>query len=543
MKKGTKIALIVLGVIVGIGVVLFVGADLMLSRFVQREVNKALTTLPAGEASCGSISIRLFSGTAGVSDIRFTYHGQPVNRRDTIGPGVDIYVKHIEVGRLFYSMLFDKQALVSDLHISEPRVELWMDEEHPELCFPEFPKDTAAEPFEFPLKRAELMHFHLHDASFALHSLRTKLDVAAEGLTLHVNHLAYDSTFSYCDSVYRLALDHAAIMFPDGMMRMETRDLRHRDQGEVTIGETRICNTMPRNKLGDIVKEPVTWMDMTIGSVTIAPLNPIRKALAQDITISNINAVVDFMDVYRDARYEPKHPFPTPQEILLKLPITFTVKHIDSQIKRIDIAFASTDKNIGKLQLGDIKARVDNVSNRRGTKMVVNGGCPIEKGDAKAYMSMTMNKTSDFELKMQVVGADAGFMNGFVRPLVGISCELPIDTLRAEYRGDNVKATGTFCLQYHGLKIQVHQEDDIPYKIITKNAKLFTALGNSLVPKSNPTSVDIRPRAYEVEWPRDASKPYPLYMFGPCIDGIKKTFLPGLYVHKEVKEKKAKKSK
>ena len=91
---------------------------------------------------------------------------------------------------------------------------------------------------------------------------------------------------------------------------------------------------------------------------------------------------------------------------------------------------------------------------------------------------------------------------------------------------------------YHGLKVKVHEEDDIPYKIVTKNAKAFTTLANTLLPKSNPTAVDIRPRAYEVEWKRNEWKPFPLYMFGPCIDGVKKTFLPGLYVHKQVKNKK-----
>jgi len=68
-----------------------------------------------------------------------------------------------------------------------------------------------------------------------------------------------------------------------------------------------------------------------------------------------------------------------------------------------------------------------------------------------------------------------------------------------------------------------------------KNADFFTSAANSLIPKSNPTAVDIHPRKYEVEWKRDVWSPYPLYLFGPCIDGIKKTMLPGLYVHKQIK--------
>jgi len=89
-------------------------------------------------------------------------------------------------------------------------------------------------------------------------------------------------------------------------------------------------------------------------------------------------------------------------------------------------------------------------------------------------------------------------------------------------------------MQYQGLDIKVHKEDNIPYKIITNNADLFTGIANSLIPKSNPTAVDIHPRKYAVEWNRDEWKPYALYMFGPCIDGIKMTMLPGLFVHKQV---------
>lgn len=88
---------------------------------------------------------------------------------------------------------------------------------------------------------------------------------------------------------------------------------------------------------------------------------------------------------------------------------------------------------------------------------------------------------------------------------------------------------------YHGLNVQVHKEDDIPYKIVTKNADALTTMANTLIPKSNPTSVDRYPRAYSVEWKRDPWQPVPMYIFGPCIDGAKKTMLPGLYVHKQVK--------
>ena len=240
------------------------------------------------------------------------------------------------------------------------------------------------------------------------------------------------------------------------------------------------------------------------------------------------------MDIYRDERYAPKEPFDMPQDILMSLPMTFCLGHADARINLIDIEFASTDKNVGRLKLKGIQTRVDNITNKKGAIMMVKGSAPVDKGKADAEMTMTMNKAGDFFLKLHAENINTSFLNSFIRPLVGVTSNIELDTLDTQYKGNATIAKGTYRMLYHGLNVQVHQEDDIPYKIVTKNAKTFTQLANTLLPKSNPTAVDVRPRAYNVEWKRDEWKPFPLYLFGPCIDGVKMTFLPGLYVHKQV---------
>lgn len=538
MKKGTKITLIVLGVLLALGIAAFIGADVIVSRIVKQQVDKALAMLPEGEASCGAIHVRLFSGTADVNDLRFDYHGAHISRKDTVGPGASIAVERIEIGRIFYSMLLNKEVLIHDIHVIRPQVELWMDEEHPENCFPSFPKDTSDVPKPFPLKEAKLMHFYLKNADLALHSVRTKLDVQVDSCSLSLQHLAYDSVFHYCDSVYRFSLAHAVVVVPDGKVRLEARDLGQEDQGALHVGATRIAHTMAKKRLGNMVKEPVTWMDMKVQRVLTSPFNPLRKALAKDLSLESIDVIVDKMDVFRDTRYPPKHPFPMPQQVLMELPLTFAIRNVQAQINDIHIELASTDKNLGKLDLHGIQAAVENISNRKGTTMRVKGSCPVDKGKAQAAMRMTMNKDCDFMIGLQAQNIALGFLNPFIRPLVGITADCIIDSLETEYKGNRTQADGTFCMQYHGLNLKVHKEDDIPYKIITKHANTFTSLGNTLLPKSNPTVVDIRPRAYYTTWKRDEWQPFPLYLFGPCIDGIKKTFLPGLYVHQQVNSKK-----
>jgi hypothetical protein len=329
-------------------------------------------------------------------------------------------------------------------------------------------------------------------------------------------------------------LAHAAVIIPDGRVAIDTRNIAQIDQGSLSIGTTRIANTMPKMKLGDLVREPVTWIDMTIASVTTCPFNPVRKALAKDMTLKSIEADVAQMNVFRDTRYKPKTPFQTPQQALLAIPVTFTIQHVDASIERIFIELASTEKNIGQLTLQDIHAQVDNVTNRRGATMRLSGGCPVDKGNATAKARLTMDRENTFYSCMHVTNVNVNFMSPFIRPLVGMTADCMIDTLDTEYTGNTTEAKGSFRMLYHGLEIAVHKDDDIPYKIITKNANTFTTLGNSLIPKSNPTVVDIRPRAYEVNWKYDPWQPWPLYLFGPCIDGVKKTFLPGLYVHTQI---------
>ncbi len=535
MKRGTKITLIVLAVLVGVIGAAFICADVAVSHLVQREVNKALADLPGCEAECGTIHLRFFSGTAEVNNLAFSYRGEPLQEKDTVGPGVRIHVQEIEVGRLFYTMLLRKQVLISDVRIKHPQVELWMDEEHPEKCFPEI-HDEGLDKMDNVLERFDLFNLHINNVDFKLHSLRTKLDVDVNDLSLTAHDLAYDSVFSYCDSVYSLTLGSARVMLPDGMMCLETSNLRHENQGELSIGATRISNTMPRKGLGNILKEPCTWMDMQIEQVILSPFNPIRKALAQDFTLNGAEVVVSSMDIFRDERYKPKEPFAMPQEILMAIPATFLLKHVDARINKIDIEFASTEINCGELHIGNIQAAVDNITNKRGAILRAQGGCPIQKGKAKAGFTMTMNKAGDFSLKLHAEKINADFLNPFVRPLVGMTFEMNIDTLDTRYSGNSEKAQGTFRLLYHGLEVMVHKEDKIPYAVVTKHAKTITALANTLLPKSNPTAVDVHPRAYKVEWKRDPWKPFPLYLFGPCIDGAVETVLPGLFVHKQVKE-------
>ena len=463
--------------------------------------------------------------------------------------GVDMRVGGIEIGPLSFHKLWDREVVFETARLIRPRAEIWLDEEQPTSCFPSYEKKApSAKPSK--LKQAiyeqipeggslirlwSLRNAVIENASLALHSTRTSLDVVADSCSVAAHDLAFDKTFHYNDTAYSFSLAHATVTLPDGSMRMETRDIRHRDQGELHIGPSRIVHNMEKKALGDRVQEPVTWIDMRLERADISPLNPIRKVLKQDYTIDNIDAVISFMDIFRDERYAPKSPFRMPQKVLMDLPVTFYVRHVDSEIKKIHIDFASTDINIGQLELGRIHAGVDHITNRRGYTMRVEGGCPMDQGQAHAVMEMTMNQDCRFAMQMHAKHINTSAFNSLIRPLVGMTSDCRIDSIQTQYSGNSVKAEGTFRMIYHDFSMKVHKQDDIPYQIITKMAHSFTHIGNTMVPKSNPLTKHGKPHGYRIEWKRDELKPVELYLFGPLIDGIKKTFLPGLYIHVRTK--------
>ena len=71
MKRGIRITLLTLLVILAVGIVVDGGMNAVLSRVVLRRVNKVLASLPECDASCGDIQVGLLSGTASQFEVGF----------------------------------------------------------------------------------------------------------------------------------------------------------------------------------------------------------------------------------------------------------------------------------------------------------------------------------------------------------------------------------------------------------------------------------------------------------------------------------------
>ena len=543
MKTGTKIGLGILGALIALIAAAIIGADIWVSKLVNRQVDAALAKIEGGvAASCGTIHVRFLSGTAEVNDLYFTTDSTLADGQ----PGFTASIKRIEVGRVLYSELLRSHRLrFFNINIVEPHLSLTFDDKNPKSCLPALHDTTLATAGQW-LESIYIHHLNIENASALIRSTRTHLRVEADSLSVGLEDLLYsfaDSLFTYDDTQYELSLGSLKTTLPDGLMALETHDVKTRDEGPLKIGRTRFYHTIQPKQLAKRMKEPVTWIDIELNSLTTSAFNPIHKAQNKDWTLDSLSVDVNKMRVARNECYPPKRPYKMPQEVLLKIKEHFHIRSINALVHKIDVSFASTDINNGKLALRNIRAQIKDAGNKSGTIWHNTISGPMGKeGKISASMALHMDASSTFDCSITGSNLETDYLNSFIRPLVGMTCDCRITQLDVNYTGNNQQITGDFCMQYKGLKIQVHEEDDIPYKVVTKNAKTINNLANTLIPKSNPTSVDNGPRRYNVVWKRDVWKPFEFYMFAPCIDGVKKTMLPGLYVHEQVRPQKAKKT-
>ena len=545
MKRRSKIALWVIGAFVALCVVTLMSADMIASFVVHREVRKTIEQLPDAEAQVGGIYLNLLSGSAIVKDITFCTHS--LHLEDTITgnrePGLALHIPTLAVWNLRYKELLKNRHLsFQKISIDDLQLLVYLDEKHPESLLPTLPKDTTLEKAPIWLRQITARRIEVNDLKARLHSTSSPLAVRVEDMSVGVRDIHYsfeDSVFSFNDSVYALRLEEMKMQMPDGLMEMELHAFKTENAGPLSLGYTRIRHIVTVEKLVELFREPLDWIDLELNGLSTSAFNPIHKIQNADYTLDSLHADVRRMHLRHDARCAPKHPYGTPQDFLRQLPVSFQVKQVNANVHAMDIYFYSTQINCGEMHLKNARGLMTNVTNRPGALWHNRISAPFgDKGHMDAVFDMHMNKNCDFKVQLHGTNIETHDINSFIRPLVGITCECHIDDLDAQYEGDHTIAKGEFCMQYHGLNIQVHKEDDIPYKIVTKNADTFTTLANSLIPKSNPTAVDIAPRRYQVSWKRDIWSPYPLFVFGPCIDGVKETMLPGLYVHKQAKKKK-----
>ncbi len=553
MKRAGKITLVVFAVLIAALVVTLVMADVIVSRIVQKEVDKTVAQIPDVDISVGGINLFLLSGTAVVHDIHFAtkslVHLVPstsstdTNAPAALEPGLAVQIPQLTIGYINYRRLWrEKKLYIHQTKIDDLNLTVQMDENNPKSLLPALPEDTALANIGKWLKEISIRNIDVNRLHAGLRSTSGPLDMAIDSLSIHAEDIGYnliDSIFSYNDSCYWLHIGSLTAALPDNESAIELHDLETRDEGPLQLGYTRFHHIITPKRLADRHREPTTWVDVELNRVETTPFNPIRKVLAGDYTLDSLHADVRQLHVCRDVRHAAKHPFPMPQDVLKKIPAHFEIKHLTAKVNKVDVELVSTDVSCGKMQVSQLQIRMQHVTNRHGAVWYNYAHAPFgPQGMVDARFNMHFDKSARFDVVMKGKKIEAATLNSFLRPLVGLTCSCMIDQVDAKYSGDRVKASGDFCMLYHGLDVQFHKDENVPYKIISKNSGILTSMAHSLIPKSNPTPVDKHPRRYRVEWKRDDRVAFPIYLFGPCIKGVVETMLPGLFIHKQERVKK-----
>lgn len=237
--------------------------------------------------------------------------------------------------------------------------------------------------------------------------------------------------------------------------------------------------------------------------------------------------------------HAPAKPYGMPQDGLSKIPMPLRIGRLGANLRQFDFALTTQDVPYAQLTMTDIKAMSRNITTEPNSTILVNAEAHLGHGGcAWLAFSMKQNKACNTGLELLVVDAKGAALDGLLRPLVGMTIDCNIDTIKSSLHGDKHDMNGTFMMRYHDLWVTAHKGES-PYEIVNKNSGAINTIANTLLPKANPNPLTPENvRKYNVHSTRNVMQPYPLFPVMAIVDGLKDTMLPGLFVEKRVRENK-----
>ena len=532
MKKSTKISLLVLAVLAGVIALCVTFADVWASRYAEKMARQQLdeAQLPV-QIDFKHIHVFLMTGCVDVEGIVVESGNLNVESQKIVDT-LHVEIPHLVVSNFRYSQLRKKILAVrrvdvlkmsgaakglsvDSLSVTARDVKYSLRDSL--LTVSAVAADLMNARIEIPKK----MHFELDSLSAAVHNL---------------SYSVKDSVFTYNDSVYSLFARRFQVKLYESLMAIETKNVSTQDGGEITMGKTRIWNTVGKRRLGEIRKEPTTWIDLRLKAVTLPPMNLFRTDFTKGLYLPHVTVEGDKLETLRDVRFKPKHPYGMPQQALLKMKYPLRIGAVEAKLNTVDVNVLCTDRALGTLLIKDLNATVCDFSNKRGSKTNMQMKAKLGTGNVTGEINLYMDSKSRFDAFFKGKELDTQVLHPLVRPLAGIELNCMIDSLKLKYSGDDYAIAGKILLAYHGLSGKVYRDENVPFQIISKNAGAIDYFVNHLIPKSNPRAGLKEPLAYRVEYIRKDTQPFPMYMCMPIILGSVETFLPGFNVSKKVKK-------
>ncbi|MBQ7448559.1 MAG: hypothetical protein IJS73_02010 [Paludibacteraceae bacterium] len=351
----------------------------------------------------------------------------------------------------------------------------------------------------------------------------------AKNINLTLNDLRFnlrDTTFSYNDSVYAISLDKLLFTSPDGLFSLTTGLVETTDGGAIIMSDIKGGHTTAKNQLADkLGKIPTTWAQFDIKTVRTSPVNIFRMAQANAVNIDTVYVTGNSAHIYRDLQYDPKEPFPMPQDALMNMPLPLKIGRLIASMPKLQVELTMTGKTVGQLPINNLKATVSNITNeaKKTITASVNAGFGME-AMLQAVFSMTLDKNKHFSLSLNGTNAHGADLDEFMNPLFGVKVGCDIHQLKMTTKGDKLTSSGSFLMVYNNLKINI--EKNTPIEQISKYAGVINAVAPLVLFEKNPRFKNKDAMEFDVSWRNDVTKDFAFYMMGPMIDGMIQTVLP-----------------
>lgn len=385
----------------------------------------------------------------------------------------------------------------------------------------------------------------IHNVSGQFASTSDHLLASIDSLSLGVYGIGYsllDSIpYHYNDSVYEFSLAHARIITPDSLIEVINEGMHYTNGGAFSVGRTRVHHIVDRWELSPRKgNTPQAWIDLTMESLSTSQKNVVREAFTLDkgFGLDTVRVHVSKLELHKDARFKPTHPYSIPQAAMLNVEYPFHIHHVEAKLDDMTIHVGMTKEAVGTLQLGPLNASVSNITAVKGETIRAKAKGRMGKGKLDLDFRMIVNQEGNWDMSIDAHDLDMHHLDGMVYPLVGMKIGCDVQHMTAHYGGDGQNATGTFCMEYSNLDVHADKESPSPIKVVADLSGLINSFAKSFLPKQNPAKPGMEPRAYNVKWKNDPWKEPAFFYIGPIIDGAVETMLPGIFASQKIKEKK-----
>lgn len=499
------------------------GLDVLVTKAVDRRLQAALRDNDKYNVTYRYMAVMLLSHTVELRDVTFSI--PPADTITGTEAPVQVHVKHVAfIQYNLLKLLKERQLHIYKVLVDEPEITINL----PMVKF------TDTIPENIPLKGIDVAHVKVKGGSLHLSHTDNPMRLAVDGINLSLQDICYDlpaATLTYNDSIYRLTLANLDFTTDDGLFRINLGSLQTEDAGAIVAKNLHCYHTISKTALADkLGKVPATWADADITTIQTSPVNIIRQALAKQIDINSINVVGKKVHIFRDVRYAPKKPCPTPQDVILAMKLPVCVHTMQVTLPQLDIELRTQNIGKGLLTVRKAKGKLTNVTNKRGEKLHAKIHAELSNGGVgDVTMNMKMDKAGHFDFAADCKNISGSSFNQFLHPLFGLEASITVNSLTTNYSGDKRHAEGTFCMTYDDIQVHVFKEDT-PYQLMAQNAGAINAFAPVVLQRRNPRIIGQQPQSYRVSKNRDPMKNYADYLMGPLLDGVLKTMLPGYLV-------------